>query len=120
MRQLTKDLNKLEEKDLITILLFCLYRFTEDPEYSTLAELAYTLDKDSLYKLCATFGGTTFKVPTLSEYKDMIKVMLIFNYVNLDGMSFSEACEKAGLEDKDVDEVSKMYSIISEVIDLYE
>lgn len=120
MRQITKDINKLKEEDLITIMLHSLYKFTDDPSYSTLAELAYTLDKDSMYKLCATFGGTTFKVPTLNEYKLMAKVMLVFDYVN-HGMTFEEACEKTGVtDDEDLETVVKMYTIMSKVIESYE
>ena len=119
MRQITKDLNTLKDDDLITIILYCIYKFTDDPDYVTISELAYTLDKDSMYKLCATFGGTTVKIPTLEEYKRMIKVMLVFDYVNREGLTFEEACEKANIED-DLEEVTKMYSLISEVVSNYE
>ena len=119
MRQTTKDLNLLKEDDLITIILFCLYKFTSDPNYSTLAELAYTLDKDNMYKLCATFGGTTLKIPTLSEYKFVVSVMLVFDYVNSKKMSFSEACSAVGV-DPESDEVIKLYQIMENVINSYE
>lgn len=120
MRQITKDLNTLEEKDLITIILYCIYKFTQDPNYATISELAYTLDKDSLYKLCSTFGGTTIKVPTLREYRNMVKVMLIFDYVNSDGLTFSEASEKAGVTDDELDSVTEMYSIMLKVLETYD
>ena len=55
MRQLTRDVSKLKEDDVINILLYAIYKLTNDPEYSAISELAYVLDKDSLYKLCATF-----------------------------------------------------------------
>ena len=119
MRQITKDINTLKENDLISIILYSIYLFTKDPEYATIAELAYTLDKDSMNKLCATFGGTTIKVPTLKQYKQMIKVMLVFDYVNREKLSLTEACEKAEIEDVDLEEVIKMYSMMSKVVDLY-
>ena len=119
MKQITKDLNNLREDDLITIILFCLYKFTDDPELATISELAYTLDKNSLYNLCATFGGTTIKIPTLDEYKRIVKVMLIFEYINKDGLSFSDACAAAGVSDTD-DDIIKIYAIMSEVLDSYE
>lgn len=119
MKQIIKDLNKLKEEDLITIILYALYKFTDDPEYSTLAELAYTLDRQSFYNLCATFGGTTLKIPTLKEYKTMVKVMLIFEFINNDGLTFSEACDKANVSSSDED-IIKMYSLLSEVVSLYE
>ncbi len=120
MRQVTKDLNTLKEDDLITIILYCLYKFTRNPDYAAISELAYTVDKDSLYKLCATYGGCTIRIPTLKEYKDIVKVMLIFQYVNGDGLTFSEACEKAGIGDMSIDDITEIYSIMSEVLDSYE
>lgn len=119
MKQIVKDLNKLKEEDLITIILYAIYKFTEDPEYSTLAELAYTLDRHSFYNLCATFGGTTLKIPTLKEYKTMVKVMLIFEFINSDGLTFAEACTKANVDCNDED-IIKMYSLMTEVISSYE
>ena len=119
MRQVTKDLNKLKDEDLVTILLYCIYKFSDDPEYATLSELAYALDKDSLYNLCATFGGTTLKIPTLQEYKTMVNVMLVFEYVNSDGLSFSEACDKVGI-DKTDDNILNMYNLMMEILDTYE
>ena len=118
MTQTSKDLNLLKEDDLITIILYCLYKFTKDPDYAAISELAYTVDKDSLYKLCSTFGGCTIKIPTLEEYKFIIKVMLVFQYINSDGLDIKEACDKAGIE---IDEkFIKIYGIMSEVINLYE
>ena len=120
MRQITKDLNMLREDDLITIILYCLYKFTKDPNYAAISELAYTVDKDSLYRLCSTFGGCTIKIPTLQEYKDIVRVMLIFQYVNGDGLSFVEACNKAGVDDTNISNITEIYSIMSEVLDSYE
>ena len=120
MKQVTKDLNTLKEDDLITIILYCLYKFTKDPEYAAISELAYTLDKNNLYKLCATFGGCTIKIPTLKEYKDIIKVMLIFQFMNGDGLSFDEAYSKANIDDMSKEDVIEIYSIMSEVLDSYE
>ena len=51
MRQLTRDVSKLKEDDVINVLLYAIYKLTNDPEYSAISELAYVLDKDSLYKL---------------------------------------------------------------------
>ena len=119
MKQITKDLNLLKDEDLITILLYCLYRFKDDSDYSTLAELAFTVDKDSMYNLCATFGGTTLKIPTLDEYKTVAKVMLVFDFMNSDGLNFADSCDKAGLDCTN-SEVIRLYEIMKEVINLYE
>lgn len=119
MRQVTKDLNTLKEDDLITIILYCLYKFTKDPDYAAISELAYTVDKDSLYKLCSTYGGCTIRIPTLQEYRNIVKVMLIFQYVNSEGMSFEEACKKANIDGISLEDIYDIYSIMSEVIESY-
>lgn len=119
MTQSRLDINKLKEDDLITIILYCIYKFTGDTDFSTIAELAYTLDKDSLYKLCATFGGTTIKIPTMQEYKTMAKVMLVFEYVNSDGLTYVEACNKADVKYDDKD-IIEMYNLMQEVLESYE
>jgi len=120
MKQITKDLNTLREDDLITIILYCLYKFTNNPEYAAISELAYTVDKDSLYRLCATYGGCTIKIPTLSEYRKILRVMLIFDFMHSDGLSFKEACDKAGVNDDDMSDITNIYSIMSDVLDSYE
>ena len=119
MRQIVKDINTLKEDDLVTIILFCLYKMTGDPEYATISELAYTLDRNSMYNLCATFGGTTIKIPTLKEYKDMISIMLAFNYVHTEKMSFEDACRKANVDPFE-ESTLKMYDILEEVFESYE
>jgi len=120
MTQTSKDLDLLKEDDLITIILYCLYKFTKDSDYAAISELAYTVDKDSLYRLCSTFGGCTIKIPTLDEYRKIVKVMLIFQYINSDGLSFTEACEKAGTDDMNIEDIYEIYSIMNEVLDSYE
>ena len=119
MKQITRDLNLLKEDDLVTIILFCLYKMTGDPLLSTISELAYTLDKESLYNLCSTFGGTTIKIPTLKEYKDMTSVMLVFELINSSGLTFAEACEELGIDPLD-DKIITMYSTMNEVLESYE
>ena len=119
MRQITKDLNTLKEDDLITIILFCLYKMTGNPEYATISELAYTLDRNSMYNLCATFGGTTLKIPTLKEYKDMVSTMLVFNNVHAEKMTFEDACKSVRIDATD-ESILKMYNILEEVLESYE
>ena len=98
--QTTKDLEKLREKDLVSLILFCIYKLSNDPEYSAISELIYVLDKDSLYKLCATYGGCTIKIPTIQELKTLVNVFLIYQYVNVDGLPFVDACNLLGVDIK--------------------
>ena len=47
------------------------------PEYSTLSELAYILDKKSLLKLCEYFGGITMTIPTIEDLENLTKSLLL-------------------------------------------
>ena len=47
-----QELNKLKEMDVWSLMLFVLYNYQNIPEYSSISELAYILDKKNLLKLC--------------------------------------------------------------------
>ena len=64
---MNSELRKLKTKDVYSLILFILYKLKEDPKYSTLSELAYILDKDSLLNLCQYYGGLTITIPTIAE-----------------------------------------------------
>ena len=61
------ELENLKEKDIYSLMLFALYKAQEIPEYASLSQLAYILDKDNLLKLCEFYGGLTIKIPTVKE-----------------------------------------------------
>lgn len=107
------NLEKLTETDILNIILYGIYRLTEDPEYAPLGELIYTLDKKNLYRLCSEFGGATIKIPTLEELKNTMLTLLIYQEVNA-GKSFKEACSK--YEVTDFDFVLKMYKVLNDIL----
>lgn len=72
------DIDKLKDNDILSIALFALYKMRELPEYSTLCELSYVVDKDSLLSLCEFFGGMTIKIPTIKELKIVLYAMSIY------------------------------------------
>jgi len=119
LRQLKKDLNTLKDSDLITIILYCLYKLTDKKEYSVISELAYILDKDSFYNLCATLGGTTITIPTLDEYKKILNVLLAVEYVS-NGESFETIREKLNITDDDLPDFLNIYELLVEILNNYE
>ena len=119
MRQLTKDVSRLREKDVINVLLYAIYKLTNVPEYSAISELAYVLDKDSLYKLCATFGGATIKIPPLSLFKNITKALLIVELMQK-GETFDDAYLKAEVDVRDKSEVIKIVNQLVEILDNYD
>ena len=97
-----EDLAKLNEVDSYSLILFVLYKLREVPEYAAISELAYVLDKDNLLKLCEYFGGLTIKIPTIEELEEIVHSLLLYQYVNIDNMSFEEALMLLGKRTTDI------------------
>lgn len=89
-----KELDTLGNNDIYSLMLFTLYKSTEIPEYSSLSQLAYLIDKDSLLKLCEFYGGLTIKIPTLDELEVLLNALLIFQLVELDGKNIETITSK--------------------------
>ncbi len=94
-----KDFEQLKEKDIYSLLLFALYKLKEIPEYSTISELSYILDKDNLLTLLTYYGGMTIRIPTLREFKLVLNALLLYEYVHLEGIDFEKALVKLRKED---------------------
>lgn len=82
------ELNKLSTTDIYSMMLFVLYKSTEIPQYSSLSQLAYILDKDSLLKLCEFYGGLTITIPTVTQLEELLDGLLMFQLVDIEGQDF--------------------------------
>ena len=85
------DISKLSENDIYSMGLFTLYSLTEIPDYRVLSELPYILDKKSLLKVCKYYGGTTIKIPTVEELETVMRVLLLYQRVNIEKKSLESA-----------------------------
>lgn len=114
-----EDLRKLNEVDSYSLILFVLYKLRNIPEYTCISELAYILDKDNLLKLCEYFGGTTITIPTIEELEEVIQSLLIYQYMDIDKMSFDEAVQASGQKTRDIRTIRKNYNKVKEVLENY-
>lgn len=93
---------QLKEKDIYSLMLFALYKLNDLPEYSSLSQLAYILDKDALLKLCEFYGGLTITIPTINQLQNMLDGLLMFQLIDVDGENEEKVCEQF---DKNVKEI---------------
>lgn len=84
MGLINKELDNLKDADILSFLLFALFKLRETSEYSALSELAYILDKDNLFKLCEYFGGLTITIPTVSDLENLLVGLLMYKYIDID------------------------------------
>ena len=91
MSRPTTELDNLRTKDIYSLILFALFKLKDLPEYSALSELAYILDKENLLKLCEFFGGMTITIPTMQELESIVYSLVLYQYVNIDGMEYNDA-----------------------------
>ena len=113
------NIETLKETDFYSLILFTLFKMTEKPEYSSISQLAYILDKDNLLNLCAYFGGQTITIPTTYELESLVYGLLLYQKVKVDGMDYDEALALIGHESEELREVKKNYKQICSVMSKY-
>lgn len=91
MGLIKNELINLKDSDILSFILFALFKLKECPEYSAISELAYILDKENLFKLCEYFGGLSIKIPTVEELEILLNSLLLYKYIDLDKIDFEEA-----------------------------
>lgn len=91
MGLIAKELDNLKDSDILSFILFALFKLRETSEYSGISELAYILDKDNLFKLCEYFGGLTITIPTVEELEELLNALLLYKYTDIDKLDFDES-----------------------------
>ena len=92
---------------------------TDNPEYSSISQLSYVLDKDNLLNLCVYFGGQTIKIPTTYELESLVYALLLYQHVKIDGMEYEKALNLIGHESEELREVKKNYKHICNIMSKY-
>lgn len=115
-----QDLENLKETDIYSILLFAIYKLMPIPEYASLSEMTYVLDKENLLNLCEMFGGQTIRIPTIEELESLVYSLLLYQYVKLDKMDYDAAINLIGHESKELRAVKANYRKLCEVLSDYE
>lgn len=120
MKKETKEkLQSMQMTDVYSLLLFALYKIKDLPEYSTLSEMAYILDGDSLFKFMEYFGGKTIRVPTLEEFKVVVEALLLYQYVNLEGISYNQALKLLDTSEASLKDIKNCYASMVNILNTY-
>lgn len=117
--RIKEDLTRLNEVDTYSLILFVLYKLKDIPEYSAVSELAFVLDKTNLLRLCEYFGGLTLKIPTIDELEQIVHSLLLYQYVDIDNMSFEDALKLLGEKSADIRTIRKNYNKIKQILEGY-
>lgn len=105
-----KNLNNLHLSDIYSLMLFVLYKVQEIPEYAVTSELCYLLDGANMTRLLTYFAGKTVTFPTESEMAVVTNALLMYQYINIDGETFTAAQNKLDkLTKKEKDAVTELY-----------
>lgn len=120
MMSIKSELSKVNEKDIYSFLLFVLFKVKDIPEYSSISELAYALDKENLLNLCEYFGGTTIKVPTIDELQTLIYTLLLYQKVNIEDNNIDSTLKSFNISSDILHNVKMMYKSVCNVLSEYE
>ena len=114
------NLNSLHLSDIYSLMLFVMYKLQDVPDYATLSELCYLLDGANLTRLLTYFAGRTIQIPTAEEFANMSKAMLLYQYINIDGHSLTEAQSRLeNVTPKQKDKITELYLQIIPVMKSY-
>lgn len=114
---IAKGLDALNAKDVYSMMMQALYLLKDDPKYSTLSELVYTLDKESLLNFLSVFEGLTIKVPKMSELRDVANGLLLYSLANIEELPYDSAVAEVMKPGMDKARLDECYNAICEVAD---
>lgn len=115
-----KNLNSLHLSDIYSLMLFILFKVQDIPEYAVTSELCYLLDGANMTRLLTYFAGKTVTFPTESEMAIVTNALLMYQYINIDGDTFTAAQNKLDkLTKKEKDRVTELYVQILPIMKQY-
>ena len=117
---ISRNLNALHLSDIYSLMLFILFKVQEIPEYAVASELCYLLDGANMTRLLTYFAGKTVTFPTESEMAILANALLMYQYINIDGETFTAAQEKLDkLTRKEKEKVTDLYIQILPIMKQY-
>ena len=119
-QEIAKKLDSMTEQDIYSLMLFSLFKLKDVPEYSSMSELAYVLDGENLLNLLTYFGGTTIKIPTVTELRMVLNVLLLYQYTTVDGMDYDSAMKQIDFKGASSEDIRNCYTKLSSILSKYD
>lgn len=113
-------LSRLTKPDIYSLMLFVLFKLKDTNEYSSLSQLSYILDKDSLLKLCEFYGGTTITIPTIEDLEAVFNALLLYQEVNIEKQDFDKMLDKRDLQRTEKRKLLDCYDVVVDVLKNYD
>ena len=111
----------LNEEETFTLSLILLAHMHNDEKYKNLCELIFLFDNYSGFKqFIKYYERQTIQVPTLKELKQCLRLLELFQKVEIDKKDFDECYSKLKLNNLDLsksyckDEISKFHKYLQE------
>lgn len=117
---ITDNLKRLNTRDIYSVLLFVLFKLQKLPSQSTLSELIYILDKNSMLKLCEYYGGQTITIPTIEDLEILTYCLIVYNDVVVEHNDFDKVIKNLPVEAHMVKKIKEKYIEVAEIMDDYE
>ena len=119
MQKINNKFTSLKDVDMYSLILFALFKLRDIPEYASLSEMVYILDKDSLLKLCEYFGGMTIKIPTIEELESLVYSLMLYQFINIEHKSYDESIQLIGHKSSDLRKVKSDYYRLCKILSQY-
>lgn len=116
MKNIYSEINKFKTKDIYSLMLYILYKISDDPQYSTLSQLSYILNKEDLLKLCSYYGGLTIKIPSIDELELMLNALFVFYEVDIQKQDMTKTLNNFQTTISERYKIKKAYSAIKNTL----
>lgn len=108
----------LNEEETFMLSLIMLSHLHDDEKYSELCELIFLFDNYKGFKqFIKYYGGKTIQVPTVTELKQCLRLLELFQKVEIDKKDFKESYNKLHLADLGLSE-TYCYSEVNKFKDI--
>ena len=72
-----------------------------------------------MLKLCEYFGGQTLKIPTIDELEETLYAMLLYQYIEIEGIDEHEAIKLLRVDNIKEKSIKSCYKTLKSVLSNY-